>query len=376
MHILMISRGLPEERYPLNGVFEFDQAMALEKIGVHVTLFSVDLRSLRRKRKWGIQREQRNGVDCCSISIPVGAVPLDLQIRIGTWALKKLYRNTFQGKKPDLIHAHFTKTACMAANLSEEEGIPLVVTEHSSEMAKTEINEQILRTAQYAYSRASRVIAVGRFLAGNIRKKTGIACTVIPNIMGDKAFFEVNRRKKDDGFGFVFCGSLIPRKRPLLLLNAFRQLAENDPGIRLGIIGDGELHDELEKCLHEWKLDDRVTLFGQLPRKEIAAIYGDYDCFVLPSAGETFGVVYIEALAAGLPVIATACGGPEEFVSRDVGVVVPVDDQDSLVNAMRWMTENRGRYNGDCLRDYVRSRYSPDVVASAIKDVYTSILTQ
>ena len=85
---------------------------------------------------------------------------------------------------------------------------------------------------------------------------------------------------------------------------------------------------------------------------EIVKVYEECDCFVLPSAGETFGVVYVEAMAAGLPVIATRCGGPEDFVNEDNGILIIseikdmhnesiADDKYHRPTSLRYSTKNR-----------------------------------
>lgn len=86
-------------------------------------------------------------------------------------------------------------------------------------------------------------------------------------------------------------------------------------------IGDGHLRSVLMEYVWKHDLHDIVMFHGILSPMEIVKVYEECDCFVLPSAGETFGVVYVEAMAAGLPVIATRCGGPEDFVNEDNGIL-------------------------------------------------------
>ena len=293
-------------------------------------------------------------------------------MKIGTWALKKLYKIAFTNKsdKPELLHAHFINEAYMAAKLCEQEEIRLIITEHSSEMNKSEIDKSLLHYAKSAYSKADTVIAVGQGLANNIKKNTGISCTVIPNIMAVDDFYGVKRNPEPKSFGFVFCGNLIEVKRPILLLNAFSIVQKNHPEIRLGLIGDGVLHNELEEKIKELNLLSSVKVYGRLLRKDIASIYSSYDCFVLPSRSETFGVAYIEAMAAGLPVIATKCGGPEDFVTPEVGVLIPVDDEKALVQAMEDMVGAKHKYKCETIREYVEGRFSDQNIAKNLCQVY------
>ena len=375
MHVLIVGRGIPDKQYPFMGIFEFDQAKALAEAGIDVTFFAVDLRSIRRKRKLGIHSGISNGVQWHRIDVPLGAVPHSVLLKIGTCALKKLYKKVFTDKdtKPDLIHAHFTEIAYMAAKLAEREKLRLVVTEHSSEMNKPVINEPLLSYARYAYTKADAVIAVGQGLADNIKKNTGVTCTVIPNIMAGEDFYEVKRNPELKSFGFVFCGNLIEGKRPDILLSAFSSLQKQYPDIRLGFVGDGPLRAVLEKRTEELNLKASVQFYGRIRRNVIASVYSDYDFFVLPSRSETFGVAYIEAMAAGLPVIATKCGGPEDFVTPEVGVLIPVDDEEALVNAMEKMIRTDKEYIRDNLKQYVQKRFSADRIARELIYSYTMI---
>ena len=106
----------------------------------------------------------------------------------------------------------------------------------------------------------------------------------------------------------------------------------------------------------------------------MAEEYRDADAFVLASRLETFGVVYIEAMAAGLPVIATACGGPEDFVSPDNGILVPKEDVPALADAMERMIRTRESYDSAAIARFARDRFSPAAVAGELEAVYRQIV--
>ena len=109
MLTFILSRGIPTEQYPTNGVFEFDQAGALQEAGCQVVVLALDLRSARRVRRWGFQSFTRNGVAVRVLSVPLGNLPKKIFYPIGSWALQKLYaRAVKEFGKPDVLHAHFT----------------------------------------------------------------------------------------------------------------------------------------------------------------------------------------------------------------------------------------------------------------------------
>lgn len=94
---------------------------------------ALDLRSVRRVRKWGFSSFERDGVQVRVLSIPLGNIPKKIFYPIGEWGLKMLYRRAVREfGRPDVLHAHFTDYAYLAAELKKQEHVPLVVTEHSS----------------------------------------------------------------------------------------------------------------------------------------------------------------------------------------------------------------------------------------------------
>lgn len=374
MNVLIIARGIPDQK-SLLGIFEYDQARALAAAGHHVVLFAIDLRSVRRIRKYGVHSGKSDGICWYRIDIPVGAVPMGMLCGIGRWSVCYLYQIVFGRKKgPDIIHAHFTEQGCMAVALAEKEKIPLVITEHSSDMAEEEISNRLIKYARKGYLAAEKVIAVSSYLAYSIEKRTGICCEVIPNIISSDIFVQTGKKNKKDCFGFVMTGSLIDRKCPQLLLEAFAELYKRYPDICLGLIGSGEKKKVLETYVKQMGLEKAVRFYGVLSRMEIAKVYQEYDCFVLPSKLETFGVVYIEAMAAGLPVIATRCGGPEDFVTDETGYLITVNQKQELIEAMEKMYHRQDEFQAEAIRKYAREHFSEEAVAARLTDVYRQVL--
>lgn len=373
MHILIVARGIPSARSPLLGVFEWDQAKALVEADVKVDFFAVDLRSLRQFRPWGIRHGEKDGVRWHSISIPVGAIPFSCLCWIGTTALQKLYRNVFgdNGHVPDVIHAHFTGIGYMASELATKEKIPLVITEHSSMMVQPTISDSLKRIAEKGYRAANRVIAVSTFLKDCICRHTGVVAKVVPNIVP----LEFHYGKHEHyGMRFISVANLIPGKRINILLRAFAEMSSSYEDVVLDIVGDGDQRGDLEILAKELNISDKVNFHGALLRQEIDTLYRDCDCFVLPSAFETFGVVYVEAMAAGLPVIATRCGGPEDFITEENGILVDVDDIEALEQAMLFMYQSRKQFDSMAISQNAMNRFSSKMIAKALVSVYNDVL--
>lgn len=373
MDLLIIANGVPLDS-SLIGMFEFDQARALSKAGINVTFLAVDLRSIRRKRKFGVTSGKMDGIEYYNISFPVGAVPKILLVGIGKRLIVKLYDRAYSNrKKPDLIHAHFTEVGAIASQLSQSRSVPLVVTEHSSAVADETLKPGFRTVVEMAYGNADALIAVSSPLAKIIKERYGYESFIVPNVIGEGDFFKIVR-KRHNPFTFVFTGAIIQHKGIFILLEAFKSVTEELHDVGLKIIGDGEKSGEVKKWIHDNRLSSKIKTYGRLNRSEIADVYSECDCFVLPSFFETFGVVYIEALAAGLPVIGTRCGGPEDIIDESTGILVNCDDVGALREAMINMYKNSSKYDSSKLREDVCKKYSEEAIAKKLIDIYQDVL--
>lgn len=373
MKVLVISSGIPTEKYPLQGIFEWDQAKALALEGNDVVFIAIDLRSVRRWRKWGVSRGRKDGIDYYVFNFPMGRVPLKYLCKVGEKCLRYLYRKSeLERGRPDVIHAHFTEMGCIASRLARKENIPYVVTEHSSKMHRFKIEEDLRKCALEAYSNAKEVIAVGTSLSKSILKHTGLHSVVVPNIIDTKLFINC-KKQPHQGFVLVTTSNLIPLKRTWQILQAMAMLDCNKMDCRLTIIGDGPERATVEYWAQQLNLTDRVTLAGYQSRENIAHLYETSDCFILVSSSETFGVAYVEALAAGLPIIATKCGGPEDFVDDSNGILVEVDNIKQIADAILKIYTNINNYKEEDLKNFVKDRFSPNVVAKKLIEVYNSL---
>lgn len=126
-----------------------------------------------------------------------------------------------------------------------------------------------------------------------------------------------------DEFLFLNVGRLMPAKDQRNLIKAFHGLADIYPEVKLLIVGEGELREELEQYVGTLSLGKRVIFAGS--QQQVADYYNAADCFVLSSAWEGFGIVLAEAMACGLPVIATDSGGCAEVVDNAEYMVKPRD---------------------------------------------------
>lgn len=374
MKVFVVSKGMPTEKYPLNGIFEFDQAKALARVGAEVTMLVIDFRSRSYKRKYGYFIYDKEGIHVVELSLPIGiyrrALPALQRLLVKTYKKAvKLYG------KPDVIHAHFYSIAAIASVLRKKYDLPFVITEHSSKLNKNilEISGLDVKLAKKAYQNADKIIAVSSALAKNLKDNFDVAADVIHNIV-DVSKFQYTKRGQKQDFTFISVGNLIKLKRFDLLIAAFAEAFKEDNSVKLKIVGAGPEKDDLQNLVNQCNMSDRIMFLNEVGRDCLMHIYPESDAFVLASQSETFGVVYIEAMATGLPVIATDCGGPSDFVNERNGYLIPINDKKALVEALKKMRDNAFNFNALEISETSVRNFSPENIGNALSSLYKTIL--
>ena len=369
MKVAIISGGIPTIAYPIHGIFEFDQAKALAQKGIDVAYIVIDFRNVTFKRKFGLRRYDREGVHVFELSLPLGVYRRALPIL--QWLLLIPFRTMLKSfGKPDIIHAHFYSISAIATILKRKYHIPFVITEHSSKLNKdpSRISKLDKRLASKAYRHCDQLICVSQALHDNLSRNFKHESVVIPNMVNDTVFHFRETPSSVAPFVFVSVGNLLPIKGFDTLINAFARAKEN---AYLYIIGGGPEKEALECQISQLHLEHHVKLLGLMERSEINKVFQQSHVFVLSSRSETFGVCYIEAMYAGLPVIATRCGGPEEFVDKSNGILVSIDNPDELAYAMNNIRSLYSKYDSEQISKTCIAKFSPVVIAEKLISIYS-----
>jgi glycosyltransferase involved in cell wall biosynthesis len=159
------------------------------------------------------------------------------------------------------------------------------------------------------------------------------------------------------------------------IIRAASDLSRRRGDFVLHIVGEGVDRARLEGLAREQGLLDKKVFFhGSLNTRELIDYFRNAHLFVLFSNFETFSVVTAEALACGVPVIVTRCGGPEEYVDETCGLVIEPRDEDSLVEAMDYILGNLSKYDSKKISQYAHSRFGADTVGRMICRMYLSTL--
>ena len=388
LHVLFMPSWYPSPAVPVNGIFNRDQAQALGKAGVQVGVVYPELSYWRTLSLKAIRAGRRRTGFYDEQSI--------LTYRIHRWFMYRVqrriqvqamitaaHRYIARAGRPDIFHVHTANFAGFAAlALSREYGVSYLITEHETSYFEKIYSDDFLTKIQPVFAQAAAVISVSK-AAGKVLIDLGLVkddqLTVIPNLV-DVDFFTPpdlpGLSSPAAPFRFLSIGALEARKRVDMTLRAFAQAFPEDNTVHLEIGGDGPERARLEALTNELDLTQQVTFLGVLNREQVRDAMRRAHVFVHASLFETFGVVLIEALAAGIPVISTACGGPEDIVSSQVGRLVPVDDPAALAEALRELRLSYDRYNHAAIREFAVRRFAASTVSAQIIDLYRLILTR
>jgi glycosyltransferase involved in cell wall biosynthesis len=168
----------------------------------------------------------------------------------------------------------------------------------------------------------------------------------------------------------VNVANLEHRKGVDILLRAFKRAFHASPAYALHIVGEGPFRKDLEILRDYLGLKDTVHFLGIATKPEVLRQLDRSHVFVFPSRFETFGVAIIEAMARGLPVISTICGGPEFIVKKEHGLLVETEHEDQLVEAMVDMVKLYPEYDREGIRNYTLNRFGSESFLTYMSAVY------
>jgi len=294
--------------------------------------------------------------------------------------LVALLRLRRAGWRPDVVHAHVYSAALAALVLARLSRAPLVVSEHYTGFQRGLVAGYERRLARCAFHRADLVAPVSRDLARQIQALAPRArARVVANVVDTDVFHppQTTSREEPDGrpARLLTVAALAAKKGHADLLEAFATVARERPAV-LELVGDGEERRALEALAERLGIAAAVRFRGELPREAVAALMREADLFVLPSHFENLPVVLIEAMASGLPFVATAVGGVPELLEGappGAGLLCPARDPRALAEAIRrGLDAAGGPVPG--LAAHARARFGRDAIAQAWSDVYAQLV--
>ena len=382
MKIFFVARGWPSEREPQWGCFERDQAIALSKLGHQIVVLSFDTRFRKYYRKYGITHSMHGSISVYNLYVGWiwGKALRNTFIKLHIKACRAFFLYLFekvvkQEGLPDLIYSHYLGSSSIAIAAKKKYGIPVVGIEHWSEIGYENIKKNIKQWAGNVYKELDCLVAVSTALKKNIEKNFGIQSVVVNNMLGDEFCYKPNMRQ-DAVVKFVSTGNLLPVKGFDILIEAFHKAYLPEKNWSLTIIGGGKEYNHLLSLINNYHLKDNIHLVGRKSRDEVVRFLQESDIYVMSSHSETFGVAAIEALACGLPIVATRCGGAMDFVKADNGLTCPIDDADNLSERLVYMFHHFKEYDRQWISNDCRQHFSSDLIALELEQIFEKVINK
>ncbi|MCX7761818.1 MAG: glycosyltransferase family 4 protein [Candidatus Kryptonium sp.] len=280
--------------------------------------------------------------------------------------------------KPDIIHAHSSKAGIIARFWAAILKVkPVIFTAHGwaftegREYWKRWILALIERIAAKVTTKIICVSEHDKMLALKFKVASPDKLIVIHNGVDVNLFKNLKKTKIDDEVVITFVGRLVPQKDVFLLIDAMERIDK----AKLWIVGDGELKDKVIRYISKKNLNHKITLFGE--RSDIPNILSQSDIFVLPSRWEGLPLTIIEAMMAGLPVVASNVGGVSELVDNGVtGFLVPPGNVEVFVDALKTLVDNESlrQEMGKAGLKKAFEKFSLDNMLSKTNEVYWEVL--
>lgn len=231
---------------------------------------------------------------------------------------------------------------------------------------------------------SAALVANSRAGAEYAALQMGVRCSsvqVVPNGMRFPPELEAARMRRaarDDGeFRVLFVGRLVNHKNVRCLVRAFATVAAALPGARLDIVGDGPDRAAMETLADHFGIADRIHFHGE--RNDVAEFLANADVFVCCSHREGLSNAIMEAMCAGLPVVASNVGGNAELVvHEETGLLFPPDDHDSLAAMLIELAGDpeRRRAFGETASVQIRRHHDPRRMAADLERIYERCLLQ
>ena len=370
MKVVFLARWYPHKYDPMFGLFVQRHA---EAAALHDDITVIYVHPDENAQShYDIERSQENGVDVIRIYYKKeGKASSVWRYLIACLKGLKL------AGKTDLFHVHvLTRMGFIAHWQKYLNGTPYMITEHWSRYLPGNDYSGVWRKmwTRKIVRRAAMVTTVSEVLARAMQSH-GLKnknYKILPNVVDTELFKPIPHHNEVPKIVHVSCFE-DKSKNISGLLDALKMMKDKGVAYQAVLIGEGMDLEVLKQKAVDMGLTDKVRFTGLLQGQALVDEWATGDFFVLPSHYETGGIVLLEAMACGLPVVATAVGALPEIVNESNGLLVPDGDLLALANAMEQCCHSYGNYDPNVLRKQVVERYSKEKVGDLTHQLYSSL---
>lgn len=374
MRVLIIPTWYPSGEDKLMGIYHKEFTHALNKYGIDANMLYVEKERLSKPfsyifmKKKAIIKEDNYSVHIYRM-LNVEPINKIWQTKRNIKKIEKSYKDYLKtNPKPDVIHAMCTYPIGYAACLiGKKYNIPVVVTEHGGGIDRFFKKEELKQYGDYVFKNS--IFSTVSSYMQDIVKKHGYECYVLPNQV-DTSIYKNNLNREVKGtFRLVMVCAIRQAKRLDMAFKAIHKLINEGMDIHLDIIGDGFYENIYKQKCTEEGMEEYVSFLGRKNKEGIAKIFLSEHALLISSELESFAIPGIEALASGLPVISTACGGPKDFITDKTGVLTKVNDIDDIAKGIKKVYKNYNKYKKEDLEKMAKCFDEKKIVRVA-KELY------
>lgn len=377
MNILILTSWYPDSDNKVSGIFVYEQVNALKKMGLNPVVFypfdkTLDKNQIVRKEEDGtiIYRANTDYMRSSKLS------RINSIIKSLKYLDEIVKENNIQ-----LIHSHVCYLAGFISALynKHHKNVHFIITEHSSKVGEYSRHWYDRKILEFSYNRADWVITVSSSLASEL-KELGYTfrSKIIGNVVDTDDYHINSLPILNNEYKLLFIGLMGDNevKGVQYLLPAFRNFIMNNKQykVKLTLAGGGSKLQEYIDMSRKLSIQDYCDFKGTVTKDQINALIMENDILISSSIKETFGSVLIEAMAGGKPVLATKCGGPEEFVNDEVGMLVDPKDEKALEDGILSIIKNYNKFDANLIREYAVKNFSYDAIGKKLMDTYVKIL--
>jgi len=366
LRILYVTTNYPRPEVPVDGPFVREHARAA---ALHDDVRVVHLdRSAGRR---GLAETQAIDDDPPALRVRYRRFGKPVSVAAFVAGSLGAYRRLVrEGFEPDILHANSHLSALPALALGRLYRKPVVYAEHWSAFLPgnpAELAGGMSMLARIALRGADVVLPVSEAMRSALEAVGSPKRTVVvPNVVDERLFSPGGEREP----GLLLTAGMLGENEAKGVDYLLRAVALVE-GVRLQVVGDGPLRHAYELLARELKIDGRVEFLGYLPKPDLAERMRRADLFVLASRFENNPCVVLEAMASGLPVVATRVGGLPELVDEDTGLLAEPRDPESVAARVREALE--GNYNRDGIARRARERFGREAIGAQLAEIYRSV---
>lgn len=391
-HILFLPNWYPNYNDPQLGVFIEKQAKALAKLAMVSVIYIT--KSAHEEKKLTLKiSKNKNFVEIIGYFHNANYWLSFINPLINYYRYFRLFQSakkfmSLHYPSIDAIHAHvFLKPVKIAWFYRIFKGTPFLVSEHWSgyyDGGFQKKNNFHKFSCKFLARKAKCLIAPTMFLkTAMVKSKVkNKRFFIVPNIIdlntqikaGD--YFVHSPCEKNNTIKMLTVADLVDETKNISgVIRVIAGIAAKFSNLEYHIIGDGPDRNKLINLAESYGLLNNFVFFhGRKTNEEVLNYMHSVDFVIINSHVETFSVVAAEAIATGKPVVCTRCGGPESFLDNKCGILIDVNNEQQLSDAIFYMVRHYHRFNSEYMQEHIRTQFSSEVVGRYMLDIYNQVL--